>query len=556
MYQVYYDKYPLYDPRDESLILRDPDPHLAVGEAGSFSFTIDHDHPHADKLTRLKGVVSLLADGAPIFKGRIRKDTRGFELSRDIEVEGLLACLNDSVIPPYDFPKDFLDDAEYTAAAESGNVVEFFLSWLLSQHNSQVGLTQQVRLGTVTVADPNNYISRSASGYSTTMEVVKKKLVDLMGGHLLADYSGETTVLHYYAELPLTNMQPVEYGENLRDLISELDDADRCSAILPLGTEGLTIADLPDGALSDDLVKDGLLVYSRSTEEAIGGRITRVVEWKDVSVAQNLQTKASKLLTDEGARTTHTIKVKAVDFGGVGDVSRFVVGRYIELKSAPHGFNTVYPLMELEPDIFDPGNTSITLGASTRAASDIAHSAEKSAQERFDRQQIELDQQKKSLTEMVTSLQEQITSAVQTSEALIFSALERYVETSNFDEFKTLTESQLSIMSDEIALRFTETVEQITEVDGDLQRTLETLAMHFEFGLDGLVIKAGEDQMSLTLENGLIKFKKNGQQFGWWDGVDFHTGNIVVEVNERAQFGNFAAIPRSNGSLSWLKVRG
>lgn len=40
------------------------------------------------------------------------------------------------------------------------------------------------------------------------------------------------------------------------------------------------------------------------------------------------------------------------------------------------------------------------------------------------------------------------------------------------------------------------------------------------------------------------------------DGVDFHTGNIVVDVNERAQFGNFAAIPRSNGSLSWLKVRG
>ena len=62
--------------------------------------------------------------------------------------------------------------------------------------------------------------------------------------------------------------------------------------------------------------------------------------------------------------------------------------------------------------------------------------------------------------------------------------------------------------------------------------------------------------MTLELDNDMIKFKKNGVQFGWWDGVDFHTGNIVVEVNERAQFGNFAFVPRSDGSLMFLKVGG
>ena len=62
--------------------------------------------------------------------------------------------------------------------------------------------------------------------------------------------------------------------------------------------------------------------------------------------------------------------------------------------------------------------------------------------------------------------------------------------------------------------------------------------------------------MNLSLDNDLIIFKKNGQQFGWWDGVDFHTGNIVIDVTERAQFGNFAFVPRSNGSLSFMKVRG
>jgi hypothetical protein len=71
-----------------------------------------------------------------------------------------------------------------------------------------------------------------------------------------------------------------------------------------------------------------------------------------------------------------------------------------------------------------------------------------------------------------------------------------------------------------------------------------------------MTIGSGDSAITLEIDNekGLI-FKKNGIQFGSWDGVDFYTGNIIVEVNERAQFGNFAEIPRSDGSLSLLKVR-
>ena len=154
------------------------------------------------------------------------------------------------------------------------------------------------------------------------------------------------------------------------------------------------------------------------------------------------------------------------------------------------------------------------------------------------------------------SVSAQITEALQTSEAIIFRAMEQYVQTSNFEEFETLVRSQFEITADEIAFRFEEAVSRTVEVDGDLQQTQESLAKYFEFGADGLVIKAGENAMTLTLDNDLILFKKNGRQFGWWDGVDFHTGNIVIDVTERAQFGNFAFVPRSNGSLSFLKVGG
>jgi hypothetical protein len=555
MYQVYFKDYPLHDPRSVELQLREPAVHLAVNESGAMSFTIDRDHPNEDKLTRLKGVLKLTAGGVPIFRGRIRKDTSGFYLSRRIEVEGLLACLNDSIIPPFNFPGDFEEDAAYQAAAESGNVIQFFLDWILAEHNSQVGPDQQIILGDVTVTDPNNYISRASSEYLTAMEAVRKKLHDLLGGYLLADYSGETTRLHYYADLPLTNMQSVEFGKNLLDLESEIEAADTCTAILPIGKDGLTIESLGDGELSPGIWKEGRIIYSTDAEDAIGGgRITRPVKWDDVTLPENLRAKAVTELTTNGMKHVQTITVKALDLGGVDDIPRFMVGRYVQFKSPPHGFADAYPLMELEPNILDPGDTEITLGATVKTASDLAHGNQSATEERQDQQQIELNKQDQAIKDLAETTQTQITQAIQTAESIIFSALESYVKSSDYEEYKKTVSSELEILAERISLNFEQTIEQIEDVNGDLRKTVEKLEKHFDFGLNGLGIRAGDNAMTLTLDNDLVIFKKNGQPFGWWDGVDFHTGNIVIDVTERAQFGSFAFVPRSNGSLDFLKV--
>jgi hypothetical protein len=557
MYQIFFNDLPIYDPRgaDLGLIIRDPDCHLAVGEAGELSFTIDPDHPYAQELTKIKGVLELRADGVTIYKGRIHKDSEDFMRSREIDTEGLLACLRDSLVAPFNFPDDYLEDAAYQAAAENGNVIRFFLELLLAEHNSQVSPAQQIQLGDVTVTDPNNYISRSSSEYLTTQEAVKRKVLEPLGGYLLADYSGETTKLHYYADLPLTNTQVVEFGENLLDLANILDAADVYTAILPVGKDGLTIGSMDDGELTPGFIKEGEIIYSRAAEETYGGiRITRRVDWKDVTEARNLQTKALQTLSTEGVMLTQTIEAQAADLGGMDNVAKFRVGRYVELRSTPHGFSAAYPLMELDPDILNPGDTHISMGVTVKSASDLAHGNQTSMREELDRHQIALGQQQNSLVELAQTTHEQITSAVQDAQSIILKALDSYVRTSNLEDYKKTVESQLTVMANEIRLKFTEATERILEVDGDLQQTVTTLSKHFDFGVNGLDIKAGENAMTLTLDNDLILFKKNGQQFGWWDGVDFHTGNIVVDVNERAQFGSFAFVPRSNKSLSFLKV--
>lgn len=562
MYQIFFDGLPLCDPRggEFNLVIRDPDCHLAVGESGSLSFTIDNDHPYAGQLTKLKGVLELRAEGRPIYKGRILKDTQDFNLSRIIETEGLMACLNDSIVPPFNFPDDFLEDAVYQEAAENGNVIRFFLEWLLAEHNSQVGPAQRIQLGDVTVTDPNNYISRASSEYLTSMEVLRQKITDSLGGYLLADYSGEVTTLHFYADLPLTNMQPVEFGENLLDLETLVDAGQTYTAILPVGAEGLTIESLPDGEISPGYFKEGRIIYSKATESLYGGiRITRTVKWDDVTLAENLQRKALTTLSTEGVMISQTIEVTAADLAGVSDadVSRFVVGRYVELRSTPHGFKAAYPLMELNPDILNPGNTNIVMGVTVKTASDIATGNQSANKDKMELLELEFGRQQQTVTEMGQTVEAKFTEAVKTAEAIILGVSADYVTKTEHGEYKKSIDNQFKMTEDGLTLKFEEVNESIETVNGDVQKTVETLEKHFDFSkTDGLIIRSGPNAMTLTLDNDMIIFSQNGQQFGWWDGVDFHTGNIVVEVNERAQFGDFAFVPRSNGSLSFLKVGG
>ena len=131
----------------------------------------------------------------------------------------------------------------------------------------------------------------------------------------------------------------------------------------------------------------------------------------------------------------------------------------------------------------------------------------------------------------------------------------------DYTNFKTTTETAISAVPGQIEIKFTE-VEETTKgyVDGELESYKEEVSKHITLGLDtAITISSGSNAGAITLEldneKGII-FKKNGVEFGSWDGVDFHTGNIVVDVEERAQLGNFAFIPRSDGSLSFLKVGG
>lgn len=512
MYQLKYKDYILHDMRlaDEKLIIRDPSVKLAVSKAGEMSFTVDAEHPYLSNLRRMSGLVELLDGTLPIYRGRITSDTKDFYGAHKIETEGIMAVLNDSIIPPFNFPEDFAEDDSYKAAAASGNVVEFFFRWILSQHNAQVTAEQQIKPGVITVSDQNNYITRSSEEYATAMSTISDKLIkSALGGYLLIRYENDGNYLDYYAALPLTNTQSVEFAENLLDLSSETDGTNIYTAILAEGKDGLTIEALPDGDLTDDLVKSGLTIYSKSGMVTYG-RITRHIKWDDVTVAANLQTKAKAALADNGLSMPETITCKAVDLGWQDGIQHFRVGRMTALFSTPHGYSASYPLMELAPDILDPGNTQITLGATKQTYTGAQIDAKRETDKRIESTRQEISERvDESSSQVIQATHQQITDLQQNVNSIILSALENYVETGDFDSYKEEVSTKLSVLTDQLSIDITKVTERIDKVDGDLQSKYSEITKAFRFTSDGLIIGETGNEILLRLDNDVLQFVRN-----------------------------------------------
>ncbi len=514
MYRLTYEDYILYDPRlatpEDRLIIRDPKVHLAVDKAGEMSFLLQPEHPYVDKIRKMSGVVELTDGVTPIYRGRITRDTIDFYGVHTVETEGLLACLNDSIIEPFAYPEDFTEDTGYQEAAASGNVVEYLFYWLLGQHNAQVSVEQQLKPGTCTVTDSNNYITRSSTDYQTTMEAIRGKLFgSSLGGHLLIRYEADGNYLDYYADLPLTNTQPVEFAANLLDLTTELDGTDIYTAILPLGKDGLTIAELSDTDLTDDLVKSGKIIYSKSGIAA-HGRITRCIKWDDVTVPANLQTKAKAALADNGLAVPETITVRAVDLGWQDAVQHFRVGRMTLLASTPHGYRASYPLLELSPDILDPGNTQITMGATRATYTGTQIEEDWRRDEETNRREENIKEDtRQQLDQVIRSTSQQITDLQRNVDSIILSALERYVETGDFESYKEEVSTKLSVLTDQLSIDITRITERIDDVDGDLQSKYSEITKAFRFTSEGLIIGESGNEILLRLDNDVLQFVRN-----------------------------------------------
>lgn len=380
----------------------------------------------------------------------------------------------------------------------------------------------------------------------------------------------------------LTNTQRIRFGENLLDVTSDSDASEVFSAILPIGatTESevdvgdvdengnqntetvshiVTLADIADFEESD-IVKNGDTLYSKSAVASYGFIYAPVdnSSWDDVTEVSNLLTKARRLLEGKGVMLSNTITVSAADLHFTdSEIQTFRIYRKQIVESDFHNLSESYNLIKLFIDIVNPQNTEITIGETKQSLIDQNLKAEQGNIEKIQNVFKDIDENRKQVSEMRKMQLTEETRIINNCQNIILEATKEFISSGSLDEYKETISAALKVMSDTISMNFTTVTDQVNGVNGDLQEEITKLSKYFDFRLDGLTIKTGNGyEMQLLLDNDIISFKKNGVQFGWWDGVDFHTGNIIVDVNEKAQFGNFAFVPRTDGSLSFLKVGG
>lgn len=353
MYRVYCNNSPLYDLRDEDLVLISPIVKIGENTAGSFEFSILPKHPYYEEVNELTSVITAYDGDEEIFCGRVVEITKDLYNRKKVICEGELAYFNDSIQRP---------------ARYQGLTVRGYLETLVNIHNQQVknqGIDKTFKVGAVTVQDKNDYVYKYTN-WESTLEVIKTDLLKTYGGYLRIRKENGVRYLDYLADYPNTNTQVIEFGSNLLDFTHDMVASDIVTAVIPLGArlEDVTEVEGLDAYLTIKDVNSGVdYVYSQEAVKSYGW-IFKTVKWDDVHVADNLLKKGKEYLSDiQFAQITLT--VSAVDLHMLHvDMERIKVLDEIRVTSSPNGLDRFFPVSEMTIYLDKPSNNKLTLGTS------------------------------------------------------------------------------------------------------------------------------------------------------------------------------------------------
>lgn len=282
---------------------------LAGNSPGYLKFKITPKHPHYDKIHPLSSELFVYEDGVEIFRGRSTTTEGEFNRTHQLSCESDLAYLCDSIVHPFEF---------------QGSIIEF-MTQVLNGHNAQVEERKRYLLGRVNVVDNNNYINRSNSDYSCSLDCLRDKLVKTHGGYLRTRLEDGKRYLDYLTDGGGTNNQTIRYGVNLVDYSKTQDATELFTALIPTGAdidETSTGGESVTRTVDITSVNDGKdFIYDADAVQQYGW-IFRQHKWEDVTLPENLIKKARAYL-EQSIYLSDVLKLTAVDLANIDvDIKR------------------------------------------------------------------------------------------------------------------------------------------------------------------------------------------------------------------------------------------
>lgn len=351
MYTVYCDEKPIYDLRNEELVLGSPKLTLEESNTGSFQFTILPTHPYYDDVVDLVSNIVVKQDGEEIFGGIPTEHTEDFYKRRTFYCTGELSYLKNTTQPM----------AEYHDMTVRG-----FLEALLNVHNSKVNDKRKFYVGTVTVKDNNDSLYRYTN-YETTLECINEKLIKKLGGHIKIRKENGKRYIDYIEDYAKVSNQIIQFGENLMDFTKDYDTSDICTVLIPLGArQDESPIDALDAYLDITSVNDGKNYIVN--QEAVNkyGWIEKVVKWDDVNVPSILKLKGEKYLK-EVQYEPQTLEIKAIDLHNLDvNTDAIRVLDSVRVVSKPHNLDKFFLVTKRTIPLNKPSDEVFTFGAKVR----------------------------------------------------------------------------------------------------------------------------------------------------------------------------------------------
>lgn len=528
-----------------------------INQIDSFSFSMFPSNKGFNLIRDRKTTISVYNNhkNRYEFHGRVLYSDDTMEASglitKEVTCESFLGYFYDSI-------QDYQAERNWT--------VNELLSHVINVHNSKVETSKHFTVGEVTVTDPNDNLYTGIQR-ETTWKTIQDKLINRLGGEIRLRVADGVNYLDYLTKIGETRATKISLSHNMKKITREKDSTAYITRLEPYGyklsVEQKTVDD--DGneviqvvpteeRLDISSVNNGLkYIVDEEAEEAFG-IIVGTVNFDDITEPSNLIAKGRAYLA-ENNKMLVKYSITALDLSLLGiDIDDFDVYNYHPVENHLLDINDTVRIIKKNIDVCNEYSSTIEVGDNFKSLSDLQLEQANRMTEMS--QTVGKIESNYVTNEKLTSESAMTSSLIsQAADAILLSVEDSYASKKGMSELEEDVKSELSILSGEISTKFTTTTTKVEEIDGELQSKFEELYKYISMSDNGITIKSSDSSISLTLDNsnGII-FSRNGVPFGTWDGDNFYTGNIHIRVDEVARFGNFAFKPRSDGSLSFLKV--
>lgn len=336
--------------------------------AGSLEFTLPPGNAGYDLVNPMTTDLVVYCDDDEIWRGRALTIDIDFYKRKKIYCEGELAFLNDTIQPPKVYN------------ASNNTSVESFVTSLIEIHNENTTDNRKFTVGNVSVSDgdttnDDNQIYRYTN-YESTLKCFNEKLVDRLGGHLCIRHEDGIRYIDYLKKddsaLNKAADQTIQFGKNLLDYTQNFTMDQLATVIVPRGArleeqeiEGLEAYLTVENATVEGQPYGSIYVES---EEAVNtyGRIITVVDWSDVTDANNLLSKAQKYLSEEQFDKM-SLEIKMVDLHYLNPSIKYLsLLEKVRCVSLPHGMDNTFQVTKIEINLSEPDNSVYTLGTDVK----------------------------------------------------------------------------------------------------------------------------------------------------------------------------------------------